>query len=87
MLNLLDDEDKQETEENDNSQWCDLPDLLLESIFSYLTIRERYYASLVCRNWYKAFHLPQVWSQFTVNDSTLTRARFNYYEGWQVIKK
>lgn len=29
------------------SQWNDLPDLLLEQIFSYLTIRERYYASLV----------------------------------------
>jgi hypothetical protein len=29
------------------SRWCDLPDLLLEEIFSYLSIRERYYASLV----------------------------------------
>lgn len=24
-----------------NSQWCNLPDLLLEEIFSYLEIRER----------------------------------------------
>lgn len=29
------------------SQWHELPDLLLEQIFSYLTIPERYYASLV----------------------------------------
>lgn len=29
------------------STWNELPDLLLEEIFKYLTIRERYYASLV----------------------------------------
>lgn len=29
------------------SQWSDLPDLLLEEVFSYLTVQQRYYASLV----------------------------------------
>lgn len=29
------------------SQWPELPDLLLEEIFSYLTVQQRYYASLV----------------------------------------
>ncbi|KAJ9600396.1 hypothetical protein L9F63_009324 [Diploptera punctata] len=31
------------------SNWSYLPDLILEKIFSYLSIRERYYASMVCR--------------------------------------
>lgn len=29
------------------SQWCDLPDHIMERIFAHLSIRERYYASLV----------------------------------------
>ncbi|XP_019881787.1 uncharacterized protein LOC109609546 isoform X2 [Aethina tumida] len=67
------------------SQWSDLPDLILEKIFSYLHIRERYYCSLVCKNWYRAFSLPYVWSRFVLEDTTLTRARFNYYCGWQYV--
>ncbi|XP_074029741.1 uncharacterized protein isoform X2 [Leptinotarsa decemlineata] len=67
------------------SKWSDLPDLLLEQIFSYLGIREKYYASLVCRNWYRAFHFPYVWSSFILEDNTLTRSRFNYYSGWQYV--
>lgn len=39
----------------------------------------------VCRNWYDAFYLPQVWSSFFVDDQTLTRAKFNYYSGWQYV--
>lgn len=39
----------------------------------------------VCRNWYEAFYLPQVWSSFFVDDQTLTRAKFNYYSGWQYV--
>ncbi|XP_053595354.1 uncharacterized protein LOC103577916 [Microplitis demolitor] len=64
------------------SAWDRLPDILLEEIFSYLTIRQRYYASLVCRSWYYAFKLPKVWSRFTLQDTTLTRGKFNYYSGW-----
>ncbi len=29
------------------SSWCNLPDILLEEIFSYLSVKDRYYASLV----------------------------------------
>lgn len=79
-------EQKDDDDNREYSKWCDLPDLLLENIFSYLGIREKYYASLVCRNWYRAFHLPLVWSRFTLEDNTLTRSRFNYYSGWQVNK-
>lgn len=76
-----------ESKDGDNrqySRWSELPDLLLEKIFSYLSIREKYYCSLVCKSWYRAFYLPYVWSQFVLEDSTLTRGRFNYYSGWQV---
>ncbi|XP_044271820.1 uncharacterized protein LOC123015857 isoform X1 [Tribolium madens] len=78
-------DEEQRDEERQYSQWSQLPDLLLEKIFSYLSIREKYYASLVCKSWYRAFHLPYVWSQFVLEDNTLTRGRFNYYSGWQYV--
>lgn len=67
-----------------DSTWSRLPDLLLERIYSYLTIKERYYASMVCRSWYEAFHLSNVWRTFVFNDKTLTRRLFTYYSDWQV---
>ncbi|XP_053965282.1 uncharacterized protein LOC129245870 [Anastrepha obliqua] len=70
-------------DDNNYSHWNTLPDILLEEIFSYLTYRERYYASLVCKHWYNAFYLPMVWYNFLVDDRTLTRAKYNYYSGWQ----
>lgn len=62
-----------------------MPDIILEQIYEYLTRRERYYASLVCKNWYRAFKLPKVWSTFVLDDTTLTRGKFNYYSGWQYV--
>uniref|UniRef100_A0A336LJA2 CSON011768 protein n=1 Tax=Culicoides sonorensis TaxID=179676 RepID=A0A336LJA2_CULSO len=67
------------------SQWNELPDLLLEEIFSYLTVQERYYASLVCSRWRDIFYLPGVWKNFIVKDKTLTRQKYNYYSGWQNV--
>lgn len=67
------------------SKWSDLPDLLLEEIFAYLTIRDRYYASLTCKPWHRAFYLHRVWSNFRVEDDTLCRRKFNYYSGWQYV--
>lgn len=29
--------------------------------------------------------MPQVWSNFVIDDQTLTRAKFNYYSGWQYV--
>lgn len=48
----IDDEDDDADEQLDESQrvysrWCELPNVVLEEIFTYLTPRERYYASLV----------------------------------------
>ncbi|TGZ37032.1 Uncharacterized protein DBV15_02874 [Temnothorax longispinosus] len=81
--------DEEDTEEDklckEYSSWDQTPDILLEEIFSYLSIRERYYASLVCRAWYRAFKLQNVWSTFTLEDTTLTRGKFNYYSGWQYV--
>jgi len=80
---------EEETDENNGkctySRWSYLPDLVLEKVFSYLSMRERYYASMVCKSWYRAFHLPYVWSTFVLDDSTLTRKKYNYYYGWQVL--
>ncbi|XP_059487557.1 uncharacterized protein LOC132203657 [Neocloeon triangulifer] len=67
------------------SYWADLPDLILEQIFSYLSMRHRYAASRVCRRWYEAFYLPSVWSDFVMTDMTLVRRKFNYYMGWQYV--
>lgn len=74
----------EDPENKEYSHWSELPDLLLEKIFSYLNIREKYYASLVCINWYRVFRMPYVWKRFILEDNTLTRSRFNYYSGWQV---
>ncbi|XP_066253438.1 uncharacterized protein [Euwallacea similis] len=71
--------------EEDYSQWNNLPDLLLEQIFAYLSIKERYYASCVCSNWNRIFYLPYVWREFVLEDQTLTRSKFNYYLGWQYV--
>ncbi|XP_039436967.1 uncharacterized protein LOC120418586 [Culex pipiens pallens] len=67
------------------SPWCDLPDHIMERIFAHLSIRERYYASLTCFSWYQSFALPNVWSNFLVEDETLARLKFNYYSGWQPV--
>lgn len=69
------------------SDWDKLPDLILENVFSYLSMREKYWASMTCRNWYRAFHMQKTWSTFVLDDYTLTRRKFNYYSGWQVLIK
>ncbi|XP_050436850.1 F-box/LRR-repeat protein 21 isoform X2 [Adelges cooleyi] len=65
--------------------WNNLPDLLLENIFSYLNARDKYNASMTCRSWYSVFHLSYSWHTFIFDDTTLTRRKFNYYSGWQYM--
>lgn len=85
ILGIFIDTDEQKLPpDHEYSQWDLLPDIALGQIFSYLTIREKYWASLTCRNWYHAFHLSETWAVFKLDDHTLTRRRFNYYSGWQV---
>lgn len=52
----------------------------------YLQKKTRIFIILqVCRQWYDAFYMPQVWTNFVIDDQTLTRAKFNYYSGWQYV--
>lgn len=81
----IEDSEDEDLLEREYSEWNLLPDILLEKIFTYLSVRERYYASMVCRQWYRGFHLPPVWTNFIVDDKTLTRAKFNYYSGWHYV--
>ena len=53
-------------------------------IFRLLNMNERYIASLVCWNWAQAFTLPDVWRVFVLDDTVLTKSKYNYYLGWQV---
>ncbi|GFT52274.1 f-box domain-containing protein [Trichonephila clavipes] len=77
--------DDYDYDEKSTSRWDYLPDILLEDIFSRLTIRERYYASQVCRNWNRIFYSIKVWETFILGDKTLTRRKFNYYMGDQYV--
>ncbi|XP_060837199.1 F-box/LRR-repeat protein 21 [Rhopalosiphum padi] len=65
--------------------WNNLPDLLLENIFSFLDIGAKHNASKTCTLWYSVFHLPYSWHTFVFDDTTLTRRKFNYYSGWQYM--
>ncbi|XP_042216474.1 F-box only protein 39-like isoform X2 [Homarus americanus] len=67
------------------SEWNLLPDLLLERVFQHLTLDERYNASMICRNWSRAFHFPRVWYTFELHDTLLTKRKFNYCAGWQKL--
>lgn len=38
-----------------------------------------------CFSWYQSFSLPNVWSNFMIDDETLSRPKYNYYSGWQPV--
>ncbi|CAF0810947.1 unnamed protein product [Adineta ricciae] len=65
--------------------WEDLPTILLEEIFSYLSLTHRYYASQVCRTWYEIFHSPIIWQTFIFDGLIFTRKKFNLYRGYERI--
>ncbi|XP_064081402.1 uncharacterized protein LOC135197996 [Macrobrachium nipponense] len=77
---------KEEDEANKvYSHWNLLPDLLLEKVFQYLSLSQRYIASMVCRRWYEAFSFPRVWYTFVLHDELLTKRKFNICSGWQKL--
>lgn len=86
-LQIFDQANVNESENFEESLWSELPDLLLENVFSLLSMQQRYYASLVCKSWHRVFYLPNAWRTFVFDDKTLTRRLFNYYSGWQVISR
>lgn len=67
----------------EESTWEDLPDILLEDIFTLLEPRHRHEASQVCRRWYETFYAPRVWEHFTLKGNILTKRRFYIYKGYQ----
>ncbi|XP_055388355.1 F-box/LRR-repeat protein 3, partial [Condylostylus longicornis] len=84
-IDIEEENEKGNDDSREYSQWNFLPDIILEKVFGYLTVKERYYASMVCKNWYFGFHMPPVWSNFIVDDCTLTRPKYNYYSGWHHV--
>ena len=66
------------------SDWEQLPSLVLEQIFSLLSLRERASASLVCRRWHSVcFGSARIWAEFEFSERTLCRRRFSMYKGYQ----
>lgn len=63
--------------------WANLPDSLLDQIFSLLPPRYRYYASMVCWRWYYTFMGERVWRSFAYRDRTFTRMKFTTHGGFQ----
>lgn len=72
-----------EAPDSEQGPWAALPDVLLETVYSMVPIADRYAMSQVCRNWYRVFYSPRVWSVFVLDDRTMTRRKFNYYMGYQ----
>ena len=65
--------------------WEALPSILLQEIFSFLSINQRYHCSQVCRSWYEVFHSPVIWYTFTFDGITFTRKKFNLFRGYERI--
>ncbi|XP_076092508.1 uncharacterized protein LOC143063935 [Mytilus galloprovincialis] len=63
--------------------WEDLPEIVFEEIYSYLSPKQRHLASQVCSTWYAAFYSPRVWETFVLEKKSLTRRRFNFFKGIQ----
>lgn len=51
-LAQLDKEEEEKLRGPNLSGWGTLPDLILERVFSYLSVQQRYYASCTCKQWY-----------------------------------
>ncbi|KAI0220554.1 hypothetical protein LSAT2_027938 [Lamellibrachia satsuma] len=45
-------------------QWCTLPDHIIVSIFSRLSLADRYHASLTCSSWASCFDSRYLWTNF-----------------------
>jgi len=44
--------------------WSTISQHILVDVFTLLPIRDRFNASLVCKNWSDCFHHPQLWNEF-----------------------
>lgn len=66
-------------QEDNNSCWNNLPSVILQEIFSYLTHENRIRASQVCKNWRYALFHPSFWKKITFvlkDEDSISWARF-----------
>ena len=56
-----------DTDIDDEVMWADLPTVLLENIYSMLTMRQRFNCSLVCSNWNDVLLAPSLWRTLEVS--------------------
>ncbi|GBO32829.1 hypothetical protein AVEN_6394-1 [Araneus ventricosus] len=56
-------------------KWSELPSPPLEQIYSYVSRKDQFNMSLVCRKWCEGFYSPSVWRTFRFNlkDSQLSK--------------
>lgn len=59
------------------SNWSDLPLMLLEQIYLYLNIRERYACSRVCWSWYRIFRSARIWRHLVLREGSFSRLRYS----------
>ena len=62
------------------SGWADLPVILLEEIYSLLSLNDKHNCSLVCWNWNEVFDSPCGWRNFTMKEGTFNYRRYNLFE-------
>ncbi|KAK3612625.1 hypothetical protein CHS0354_042135 [Potamilus streckersoni] len=69
-------------EEDPDYGWVNLPDIILEDVFTLLYPKERHQASMVCHHWYQAFYSPRAWETFILKGRVLTKKKFHPMKGW-----
>lgn len=47
--------------------WTSIPDHIIINVFRYLSLSDRYHASLVCKTWQQCFHSQYLWRKFIFN--------------------
>ncbi|KAF6028728.1 hypothetical protein EB796_012960 [Bugula neritina] len=79
---IMDDEQGVSKHDDCVCDWATLPDLLLEKVFYFLSLRDRYHASTVCRHWYNVFYSPSIWRELVMTPTTFTHLRHTPYKGY-----
>ncbi|KAI0218111.1 hypothetical protein LSAT2_030163 [Lamellibrachia satsuma] len=73
------DSPSKDVDADDETSWADLPTVLLEDIYSMLTMRQRYNCSLVCRNWNDVLLAPRLWRLLDVGQEMFRVRRVNRF--------
>ncbi|XP_048523264.1 F-box only protein 33 isoform X2 [Dendroctonus ponderosae] len=60
------------------ARWADLPTVVLQQIFQYLSPEDRKNASCVCRHWREIYFHPKWWKAvtFRINHDNITKSKF-----------